>query len=207
MAKTALRVPVVVYNGLSRKDESRLFIDINTKQRPVPNELLLDIKKLAEYESDVEKLIGEVFDLFKADSASPLIGLLTPSERKRGLISRVTFNAALKPLLPALAGSDSAEIYEALSSFLSAFIRGCDRLKVKGSITKPPVFRAAMLLFTDAAQRVQDRFGKPYTVDNFYEVMKPMFSRIKANNLSKPGNSHKELHAILSKAFKISFTL
>src|SRR5579863_5983504 len=65
LAKTALRVPVVIYNGLSRKDESRLFIDINTKQRPVPNELLLDIKKLAEYESDVEKRLGEVFDLFK----------------------------------------------------------------------------------------------------------------------------------------------
>jgi DGQHR domain-containing protein len=207
MAKTGLRVPVVVYNGLSRKDESRLFIDIDTKQRPVPNELLLDIKKLAEYESDVEKLIGEVFDLFHTDSNSPLIGLLTPSERKRGLVSRVTFHAALKPLLPALAGSDSSEIYEALSAFLSAFMKGCDRLKVKDSITKPPVFRAAMLLFTEAAQRVKDRFGKPYTVDNFYEVMKPMFSRINASNLSKPGNSHKELHTILSKAFKTSFTL
>jgi hypothetical protein len=132
---------------------------------------------------------------------------LTASERKRGFISRVTFNAALKPLLPALAGSDSPEIFEALSAFLSAFIKGSDHLKVKGSITKPPVFRAAMLLFTEAAQRVKDRFGKPYTVDNFYEVMKPMFSRISASNLSKPGNSHKDLHSILSKAFKTSFTL
>ena len=41
LAKTALRVPVVIYNNLSPKDESRLFIDINTRQRPVPNELLL----------------------------------------------------------------------------------------------------------------------------------------------------------------------
>jgi DGQHR domain-containing protein len=52
LAKTSLRVPVVVYNGLSCKDESRLFIDINTKQRRVPNELLLDIKQLAEYETE-----------------------------------------------------------------------------------------------------------------------------------------------------------
>lgn len=146
--------PLSSTNGLSRKDESRLFIDINTKQRPVPNELLLDIKKLAEYESDVEKLIGAVFDLFNSSSESPLIGLLTPSERKKGMISRVTFTAALKPLLPALAGSESAEIYEALAAYMTAFLRGCDRLRVKASITKPPVFRAAMLLFTDAAQRV-----------------------------------------------------
>jgi hypothetical protein len=32
----------------------------------VPNELLLDIKKLAEYESGSESLMGEVFDRFHA---------------------------------------------------------------------------------------------------------------------------------------------
>jgi len=110
LAQTSLRVPVVVYNGLSKKDESRLFIDINTKQRPVPNELLLDIKKLAEYESDVERSLGEVFDLFKARSDSPLLGLVSPAERKKGLISRVTFNAALKPLIPSFGGNDPSEI-------------------------------------------------------------------------------------------------
>jgi DGQHR domain-containing protein len=42
LAKSELRVPVVIYNNLTRVEESRLFIDINTTQRPVPNELLLD---------------------------------------------------------------------------------------------------------------------------------------------------------------------
>ncbi|MDC0831782.1 DGQHR domain-containing protein [Geitlerinema sp. CS-897] len=59
LAKSQLRVPVIIYNGLTRQEESRLFIDINTKQRPVPNELLLDIKKLADYETDIEKQLGE----------------------------------------------------------------------------------------------------------------------------------------------------
>jgi DGQHR domain-containing protein len=48
LAKSKLRVPVVIYNGLTRTDEARLFMDINTKQRPVPNELILDIKRMAE---------------------------------------------------------------------------------------------------------------------------------------------------------------
>ncbi|MEO0332716.1 MAG: DGQHR domain-containing protein, partial [Bacteroidota bacterium] len=61
LANTAVRVPVIIYNGLSRRDETRLFIDINTKQRPVPNELLLDIKSLAEYENDLEAILREVF--------------------------------------------------------------------------------------------------------------------------------------------------
>ena len=32
-AQTRLRVPVVIYNGLRKAEEARLFIDINTKQR------------------------------------------------------------------------------------------------------------------------------------------------------------------------------
>jgi len=51
-ASTSLRVPVVIYNGLSRQEETLLFIDINTKQKPVPPALLLDIKRLADIESE-----------------------------------------------------------------------------------------------------------------------------------------------------------
>ncbi len=54
LARSRLRVPVVIYNNLSKAEECRLFIDINNKQRPVPNELLLDIKRMAETETDQE---------------------------------------------------------------------------------------------------------------------------------------------------------
>jgi DGQHR domain-containing protein len=81
LAKTKQRVPVVIYNNLTRQEESRLFIDINTKQRPVPNELLLDIKKLAERETDTEQLLREIFDLFNQSTNSPLLGLLSPIEK------------------------------------------------------------------------------------------------------------------------------
>ena len=120
LAKTSLRVPVVIYNNLTPRDESRLFIDINTKQRPVPNELLLDIKKLAEYENRTENLLGEVFDLFNSDPSSPLLWLLSSHERASSKISRVTFNAGLKQLLAVFAEADPETIYSALESFLSA---------------------------------------------------------------------------------------
>jgi DNA sulfur modification protein DndB len=45
------RVPVAIYDGLTRAAEAKLFIDINTTQRGVPAALLLDIKNLAEMES------------------------------------------------------------------------------------------------------------------------------------------------------------
>ncbi len=207
LARTELRVPVVIYNGLSRKDESRLFIDINTKQRPVPNELLLDIKKLAEYETDTEQLLREIYDLFNNDYESPLLGMLSPAERTRGKLSRVTFNAAVKPLVAAFAGNEAPAIYRALSAYIRAFIVAADEKGAKSIIINPTVFRAAMLLFTDVAQRVQDKHGKDYTTSNFSEVLQPAFGPIRPAQLTTPGNSFKSLHAALLRPLRGSFTL
>jgi hypothetical protein len=207
LAKTSLRVPVVIYNNLSPRDESRLFIDINTKQRPVPNELLLDIKKLAEYQTGTETLMGEVFDRFHQAPDSALLGLMSPHQRTSAKISRVTFNAGLKPLLEIFAGSDVDEIFSALNAFFVAFIEGTKRLKVPNVISKSTVFRAAMLLFKDAAQRVQDRYGKDYVAEHFSEVLEPMFARTRINSLKNPSNSPKDLYDEFTKALKVSFTL
>jgi len=207
LAKTSLRVPVVIYNSLTPKDESRLFIDINTKQRPVPNELLLDIKKLAEYETGVEHLLGEVFDLFHTDPESPLLGLMSAHERTRNKISRVTFNAGLKQLLGVFGGSDAQGKYEALSSYITAFIAGARQIKAADVITKPTVFRAVTMLFPEVAQRVKDKYGKAYTAEHFTEVLEPMFQQIRAASLIHPTNSYRDLHADLSRGLKTSFTL
>ena len=207
LAKTSLRVPVVIYNNLTPRDESRLFIDINTKQRPVPNELLLDIKKLAEYENKTENLLGEVFDLFNSESSSPLLGLLSSHERDSNKISRVTFNAGLKQLLGVFAEAEPVTIYAALRSFLSAFIAGANNIKAPDVITKPTVFRAVMMLFPEAAQRVKDKYGKAYTRENFDEILAPMFEQIKPNVLKQPSSSQRDLHKSLSAGLKTSFVL
>jgi DGQHR domain-containing protein len=207
LAKTSLRVPVVVYNGLSRKDESRLFIDINTKQRPVPNELPLDIKQLAEYETDTEQQLREIYDMFNTDSSSPLLGMLSPSERMPGKISRVTFNAAVKPLVNLFGGRETPEIFHALSGYLQAFITAAASINAKECITNPTVFRAIMLLFPDVAQRVQDRHGRLYTVENFDEVLEPAISGLRPTLLNKPGNASRALYSELQKALRSDFSL
>jgi DGQHR domain-containing protein len=205
-ASTALRVPVVIYNNLSRKEESKLFIDINTKQRSVPTELLLDIKKLAEYETETEALMGEVFDLFNSDRISPLLGLLSPAERVRGKLSRVTFYAGIKPLMAAFEGKEAVEIYQALGSYVQTFISLADSIHARNVIIKPAVFRAVMLLFSEVAQRVKDRRGQ-YTVEAFSEVLKPLFNRIRATALLNAPSSHNQLYTTLSQALRTSFTL
>lgn len=207
LAKTSLRVPVVIYNNLTRRDESRLFIDINTRQRPVPSELLLDIKKLAEYESENEQIMRELFDLFNTERKSPLLGFLSPSKKSGKKITRVTFNAAIKPLLPLFIDKEISYIYDALSSYLETFIAGLKNIGADRNITNPYVLRAILHVFPEIAPRVKDRFGSEYTSDNFYEVMKLMFSKIKPSLVNQPGRTHKAIADHFAKAFKTNFTV
>jgi len=207
MATASLRVPVVIYNGLSRRDETRLFIDINTKQRPVPNELLLDIKQLAEYETDAEQRLREMFDLFNSSPDSPLIGLMSPNRRQTKKISRVTFNTALKPLMSLFGEHDTKNTYEAVNSYVSAFVEGMHLTDSANKLTDSTVFRSIMLLFPDIAQRVQDRHGAEYTKDNFWEILEPMFSRIKASVFIDHGRSAAEMKDAYTKCLKADFLL
>lgn len=207
IAKSTLRVPVVIYSGLTRAEECRLFMDVNTKQRPVPNELLLDIKRLAETETDVEALLREVFDALNQEGDSPLFGLMSPFERKRGRISRVTFNAAAKKILPVFAGSEGSEIYRVLAAYLHACLSGLRTHEAEDKITNPTLFSAFMMLFPNIAERVSDKTGGHFTAENFSTILDPMFNRIKSADLRKPGPSPRQLFESMRRASTSTFTI
>lgn len=207
LAKSSLRVPVVIYNSLTRVQEARLFIDINTKQRPVSNELLLDIKKLAETETDSEHLFGEVFDLFEKESDSPLVGLMSSSARVSGKISRVTFSAAMKQIMTAFNDTAAQKAYEVLRDYFQACLDGLSAAGVKNTITNPTVFRALALLFPEAAQRVSDKYNGEFSGPNFTVILQPVFEKVRPGAFIKPGQSHRDLHEILHKALRQHFSL
>lgn len=183
LAKSDLRVPVVIYSGLKKQDETRLFIDINTKQKPVPNELLLDIRKLASNQDDTETILGQIFDLFDTEPGNPLFGMMSPRARKRQLISRVTFNSALKPLLTLFKDASSLQIFETMSAYYDSIIRQSKTCKLGIDITSPIPFRGVTMVFPDVAQRVNDRFGKKYNTDNFDAVISEIFQNIRSSSL------------------------
>lgn len=207
LAVSSIRVPVVIYNGLTRTEEARLFMDINTKQRPVPNELILDIKRLADTENDSEALFHEVFDLFANKPESPLLGLMSSAERKKGKISRVSFNNALNSVYDSISGSDPEEVYRVLAAYVQCCVAGLRRHKLESLITNPIVFKALMLMFPMVAARVSDRYDDNYTVANFNEVVSPWFLRIKRSELVRPGRSASVMFEILKKSFHAGFSL
>lgn len=207
IAESTLRIPVVIYNELTRRDESRLFIDINSKQRGVPNELLLDIKKLAEYENDEENLLREVFDLFNADSESVFLNKFSSAARAKKKITRVTFNSSINPLLGLFREKDAEEIYSILNSYFSAFKSGFEEIGCEDTLLGSVVFRAVSSFFLVAASKLKDRYGADYTVDNFYSAMEGMFSRIKPARFNNPGTSYRAIADYLESNIKSEFTL
>lgn len=196
-AHTSLRVPVVVYNGLSRKEETRLFIDINTKQKPVPSQLLLDIKNLADLETDVEQTLRDVFDQFSTSRSSALKGKMSPSDATKNKINRVTFNQSVKPLLNLFSDREPAEIFTVLNAYLIAIKEETSKKTDESVLTKPVVFRAFLGFFKPVAQRTVDKFGQEYTPANFAEIVSPVFQNLPAKKLTSPGTSPTSLRDYL----------
>ncbi|KKL25846.1 hypothetical protein LCGC14_2401230, partial [marine sediment metagenome] len=162
-----------------------------------------------EYETNVEALLRDVFDMFNDDPTSPLLGLLSPAKKSRKKISRTTFNAAVKPLVSIFTDKDTDEIYEALSSYFIAIFSGLENLTSNPEeiITNAIIFRSIMHVFINSAQRVKDRFGSSYTPDNFSEVLEPMFQKVQISKLKSPGKSYLDLSKYLSNLSKTEFTL
>jgi DGQHR domain-containing protein len=207
LASRFVNVPVIIYNKLSRGEECRLFMDINTKQRPVPPELLLDIRRLSETETAAEALLHDVFDLFSAEEGSALNGLLSPSERRKGKISRVTFNAALRSIDSAFVDAKARDVYDVFNAYLKACAAGLRLHGAEENIANSALFKALTLLFTNVAERVSDRYGGAYTVKNFEDVLMPFFRRLKKSDLPRAGVGHLALYENYRKALSAGFSL
>lgn len=166
------RVPVAIYEHLTRAEEAKLFIDINTTQRGVPAALLLDIKQVAEIESHIEQNLRAVFDRINSDSKSPLGGKLSRSASKPGMISRVTFNRALKPVfsLPIMEDLETKEQYLLILNFLNAFD---GELEDKRLLVRSAFFEAIFDLFDEIVRESYARFSN-VKQGSLQEIIKPI---------------------------------
>lgn len=201
---SSLRVPVVIYNDLTKAEEAKLFIDVNTKQRPVPKELLLAINKLADRESSVEALLANVFDIFDSDPSSALLGLLSSAKASKTAISRVTFNAGLTPLLSTFEGKSAVEIYEVLNPYFHSITKELQKIELFHLLVNKTVFRSFMSVFVPVAQRVS-LAGKAYSADSFGKIIKPFF-KLKPSTFEKATDIKtlsEKLENSLNSGFKI----
>lgn len=207
LAKKTVHAPVVIFNKLTRAEECQLFMDINTKQRRVPAELLLDIRSLSQEETAKDALLRQVFDAFHTREDSALRDFVSPSQRKKGAITRVTFNAALKSIDGAFEGSSCDDVYAVLNAYYAACYKGLRLLDAQENFVNPVLFKALTQLFADVAARVADRYNGKYTVKNFEEVVLPCLRRMRKSELPKPKETHLATYESLRKSMTAGFLL
>lgn len=152
------RIPVAIYSGLSRAEEAKLFIDINTTQRGVPAALLLDIKQIAEIESHKEELLRELFDRLAKDGQSPLAGKLSAAKSLTGKISRVTFNKAVSGALTSgvLLEADPDSRYRLVLNYLNAFD---SELTDKRLLVRSAYFEGMFEVLDEAVRTTISKYG------------------------------------------------
>ena len=208
LAKSNMRVPVIIYDGLSKTDESRLFIDINSKQKGVRPELLLDIKRMAEYESDEESFLRDLFDSFLIRPNSKLLGKLSSNKKVTGFISRTTFNDSLKLLVKIFGSKPVDDVYEILNNYLVSFEGIVLRPnKIENNLYSPTLFKAIISFFPQVADKVKNRFGAIYSTDNFDEILKPLATRIKPSKIKSAGQAYRPIVEHFTESFKQDFQL
>lgn len=172
LTKKKHRVPVAIYEGLTRADEAALFIDINTNQRGVPASLLLDIKQVAERENETERKLRVVFDRLGKDAESPLNGLTSAARSLPGRISRVTFNRGMRDVLenPVMVRLSEDKQYQLLKNYLRAVEHHLKGAKV---LRKSAYFEAFCDLF---AEVVRLSMGKMHDLkyESLLEILSPV---------------------------------
>lgn len=167
-----LRVPVSVYENLNRAVETRLFIDINTKQVGVPAALLLDIKQLAQIEGERDGILRDLFDGIRKNPKLKFSALLSPAKSVKGKVSRVTFNRAVGQALDSsvLQGLDNKKRIALLSNYLEAFERALDDQNL---LTRSAFLEAIFDVFEQAVRQALLTFknAKPESIER---VIRPV---------------------------------
>lgn len=208
LAKSTLRIPVIIYTGLTKKEEAILFIDVNSKQKSVPTELLLDIKRMAEREGSVEQILRDIFDTFDESPDSILLGKLSPREKAKNKISRVTFNGSMASALKTFGNKEPDEIYRILNNYISSFYNGwMSKNKVEEQLTNAIVFKSIMSAFVEIAIATKMKHGQSYSVDDFTDIMKGMFLKLSPTRFRNQGTSYKLLSKHITDCFKTDFEL
>ncbi|EQD48974.1 DGQHR domain protein, partial [mine drainage metagenome] len=197
---------VTIYENLSRAEETRLFIDINTKQVGVPAALLLDIKQLAQIETERDSILRDLFDGIRRNTKLNFSGLMSPSKSVTGKVSRVTFNRAVGQALDSsvLQGLDNKKRITLLSNYLEAFERVLDDQKL---LSRSAFLEAIFDVFEQAIRQSLLSYKNAKT-DSIEKVIRPIAKYSYADSsLRSVGQVKKAVRSALAGSIAINIDM
>ncbi|MGX5747991.1 DGQHR domain-containing protein [Bacillus cereus] len=192
-ASTSIRVPVVIYEELTRVEEAQLFVDINSNQKEVPRELILDVKRLLQKESEEERRCSEIFEAFYERDSSILKGYLARAERENGKITRRIFNKSISDLLSGMLEEIPSEAcYTIINNYLSAMKQVLLSIDEAGEdiITRVTVFQGCMSISKYVIEKTNNQHNGRLTVDSFVDTLSILQQNLPKSVVKRPGNSY-----------------
>jgi len=191
-------IPVAIITGLNIKDEVNLFIDINTNQKGVNPNLLLDIKGLAGKESNLEERQTKLFNLLNENS--PLINKLLATSSKVGYISKKVFNESTKEFLENgfFADKEINYVYQGFNNYLiAAELVFTESENEKAKLTTANIFEALCIIFNDCIDKSFQLYNN-LKVENLQSILQPI-SRLSYENYGSNKSGLKKLVADMKK--------
>ncbi|WP_258832392.1 DGQHR domain-containing protein [Peribacillus frigoritolerans] len=195
-AETSIRVPVIIYEELSRVEEAQLFVDINSNQKEVPRELILDVKRLLQKESEEERRCSEIFEFFYERKDSILNGSLARAERENGKITRRAFNKSISELLSdMLQEIPNDDCYTIINNYLSALKQVFIDIDETGEdiITRVTVFQGCMSVSKYVIEKTNSQHNGRLTIDSFTDTLSVLKQNLPKAVVQRPGNSYKRI--------------
>lgn len=152
------RVVVSIHVGLSRAEETAMFLEIHQNQKGLPSSLVLDVAAQAGVESKREAALRSLYDRLSTDKLSPLRGRTSPTGAARDKLSRTTFYRAAGPALRVAERYqiDDESAYKLTRTYLAALADGA---KDKGLILRAAALGAFFEVFDDVVAAAVDRHG------------------------------------------------
>lgn len=89
-----------------------------------------------------------------------------------------------------------------MSSYYASVIKQVKRQGLEIDITNSIAFRGIIGAFPDVAQRVNDKFGKNYTVENFDDINKEIYDKVRQASLRSSSNSVKAYTSVIQNAMR-----
>ncbi|MBE0470999.1 MAG: DGQHR domain-containing protein [Methyloprofundus sp.] len=167
-------IPVCIFDGLSKEEEVRYFLDINGTQRGVPKTLQLELTKFTAEPESKEDILMTLFGELDENIKSPLNGKLTRTRTITGKLSHVPFQNALMPLI------EKAPLYslkpQQKIELLINFLSSVEDILIEeygnaSKLTNAAFFQALMMVFEDACSSALQKHGN-YRKDSFLDVLK-----------------------------------
>ncbi len=191
-----LSVPVCILSNLNHLEEIQYFIDINSTQKGVPKTLRIELTKYLVDEGGIDSTRLKLFDDLNTREGSPLFSKLSSSQRGRGYLTHVPFEAALnKPLSNSpLKDVGYNDKYKLISNFLCGVKANLDEIGLTQKLYQAAFFQAIFRCFEKTCSCTMSLHGN-YKVESFKEV----FNLIQKIDFEQHSGTNEQAVAALEK--------